>query len=85
MTFGERIRQIRKAKGWRQRHVAERLGVIPETISLYETGAREPSLKNLVKLCGALGCTPNDLIGVDQREPITCTTCGGAGIIWREK
>lgn len=40
MTLGETIRELRNARGIRQRELARRLGVQPSLISSIETGAR---------------------------------------------
>ena len=81
--LGERIREIRKAKGWSQKVLADRFGCDPTLISQYETGAREPAFKNVIKLCEALGCMPNDLISLEN-EIKTCPMCHGAGIVFRK-
>lgn len=50
MTLGQKLRQLREERGWTQREVAERIGVIPHTISDYECGRSFPGLDNLGKL-----------------------------------
>lgn len=59
------IYKYRKAKGWTQRELAERLGVRPPTITQYETGARKPDIVTLKKLAKILDCTTDQLL-----EPI---------------
>lgn len=45
-----------------QRVVAERAGVSSEFISRMERGLTLPALDTFVRLCNALGTTPNDLL-----------------------
>jgi transcriptional regulator with XRE-family HTH domain len=84
MTIGDKIKKVRLERGWTQTDLANRLGFNACQISFYESGKREPNFKNFIKLCEALGCTPNDLLGWDKESTI-CTNCNGAGIIWRKK
>lgn len=39
MNFGEKVRELRKEKGWSQGMLAEKLGVNARTIYTYENGA----------------------------------------------
>ena len=43
MTFGERIKNLRKALGLTQQEFADRIGTTRNNIAGYETGRREPS------------------------------------------
>ena len=54
MATGERIRKLRRAKGWRQIDLAEHSGVHEVHISDLERGAREPGLRTLRKIVAAL-------------------------------
>lgn len=38
VSFGQRLRQCRKEKGFSQEEVAERIGVSPQAISKWEKG-----------------------------------------------
>ena len=51
---GERIRELRKAKGWRQIDLAQHSGVHEVHISDLERGTREAGLKTLFALAQAL-------------------------------
>ena len=57
MTFGERLRQEREAKGLTREALAAASGVPFGTIHGYEIGRRWPSFTNVVKLAAALGLT----------------------------
>ena len=51
--FGERLRQLREAKGFSQIALAEKMGVEQPGISLVENGKQEPCLRYIELL--ALG------------------------------
>jgi transcriptional regulator with XRE-family HTH domain len=59
---GERIRKLRRAKGWRQIDLAEHSGVHEVHISDLERGTREPGLRTLRKVATALGTNLSDLL-----------------------
>lgn len=60
---GERIRKLRRVKGWRQIDlVAEQSGVHEVHISDLERGTREPGLRTLSKIARALGTTLSELL-----------------------
>ena len=61
----------RKALGWTQAELAERLGVQRETIARYETGARRLDSEKLLALSRLLGCTVDELLREDSDESIT--------------
>jgi transcriptional regulator with XRE-family HTH domain len=59
---GERIRKLRRAKGWRQIDLAEQSGVHEVNISDLERGTREPGLRTLSKIASALGTTLSEML-----------------------
>ncbi len=59
---GERIRKLRRVKGWRQIDLAEHSGVHEVHISDLERGAREPGLRTLSKIAYALDITLSELL-----------------------
>jgi transcriptional regulator with XRE-family HTH domain len=59
---GERIRKLRRAKGWRQIDLAEQSGVHEVHISDLERGTREPGLRTLSKIVAALDSTLSELL-----------------------
>jgi transcriptional regulator with XRE-family HTH domain len=59
---GERIRKLRRAKGWRQIDLAEQSGVHEVHISDLERGTREPGLRTLSKITLALGTTLSEML-----------------------
>ena len=55
MSIGNRIKTIRKARGWTQTQLAKKSGVATITVSQYETGKRQPRLEQLQSIAEALG------------------------------
>jgi transcriptional regulator with XRE-family HTH domain len=53
VQLGERIRQLRKKRGWRQIDLAEQSGIHEVHISDLERGAREVGLRHLAALAAA--------------------------------
>ena len=62
VAAGERIRKLRRAKGWRQIDLAEHSGVHEVHISDLERGAREPGLRTLRKIVAELDTTLSELL-----------------------
>lgn len=62
VRLGQRIRKIRREKGWRQIDLAEHSGVHEVHISDIERGAREICLNNLVALAKGLSVSVSDLV-----------------------
>lgn len=49
--------------------VSEKIGIHPNTIRGYESGATQPSGKNLISLAHLYGCSPEYLLGMtDERK-----------------
>ena len=65
--FGERIKMIRKLRGFTRSEFAKLLGVSRPLIAAYETGTREPSLKNLIALVQTLNIDTNWLLGLSPQ------------------
>ena len=63
MNIGERIAELRKDKGLKQKDVAEILNVAISTVSNYETDSHEPDLTNLCKLADILDVSTDYLLG----------------------
>ena len=59
--FAINLRKARKAKGISQEELGFRCDLHRTEISLLERGGREPRLGTIVKLCGSLDTTPEQL------------------------
>jgi len=60
--LGGRVTERRKALGWRQADLAEKLGVETETISRFERGLALPSLERLDEMAHILGISIAELL-----------------------
>jgi transcriptional regulator with XRE-family HTH domain len=60
--FGERVRELRKAKGWTQEDLAGHSGLAVVQISRIERGVREVRLTTILRLLKALEAEPNDML-----------------------
>lgn len=54
-SIGSKLRSLRKAKGYSQRYVAERVHMPRSTLSNYEIGRRLPSLTDLKRIANYFG------------------------------
>jgi transcriptional regulator with XRE-family HTH domain len=66
VTFGQRLRHVRRSAGLSQSELEERSGIPKARVSRYENGRVLPSLGTLRKLASALGVSEATLLG-DQR------------------
>lgn len=62
-----RIKEIREAKNLQQKVLAKNLGIKPNRLSQYETGAREPDLKTLDQIATELNVSVDELMG--RKDP----------------
>lgn len=70
-TFPRRLRVAREMRELSQAELAERAQLQQAAVSLYESGARRPSLRNLGRLSEALEVTTDFLVGrSDSPEPV---------------
>lgn len=61
ISIGNRIKEIRKSKGWTQAKLAEKSGVEPSNISHIERAATKLSLPTLVSIANALEVTLDEI------------------------
>ena len=66
--YMDKLKEIRRARGMTQQQLADECGIERSRIANYEIDYREPSIDIIKKLCEALHCTPNDLLGVTVKE-----------------
>ncbi|MBW2410394.1 MAG: helix-turn-helix domain-containing protein [Deltaproteobacteria bacterium] len=64
-TFGENLKHYRKLKNLTQAELGNRIGIGHGSISLWEKGERSPSITHIFRLCKALGCSADKLLGID--------------------
>ena len=63
MTFGKRLKKIRKQKGLPQWKLAEKIGISQQQLCYYEKDTRVPSLTIFEWICTALGVSATELLG----------------------
>ena len=61
LSLGNRVRQLRDAKGWTQEVMAERAALDRSYIAGIEAGLRNPSIKAVGKVARGLGVTLSEL------------------------
>lgn len=61
-----RLKEVRKNKGYTLTAVATIVGIASNTLSRYETGKREPKLKMWQKLANVYGVSTPYLQGIDE-------------------
>jgi DNA-binding XRE family transcriptional regulator len=62
MSIAEKVRYFRRSNAMLQEELAEAAGLSQATISLFETGANEPSIRSARKLARALGVEPTEFL-----------------------
>ena len=86
---GKLIRDLRKARGMTQKEVAESLGVLPKTVSKWETGHGFPDVSAVsclseilgvdekTLLSGSLAQNPEEVGNMKKTKFYVCPKCGG--------
>lgn len=68
-AFGERLREQRHAKRWKQKQLAAAVNVEPITVSRWERGEHMPDLDMLDLIAAALGVTAGTLLDGSASQP----------------
>lgn len=61
MTLGKKIAELRRAKGWTQTQLAEKVGVHPSHITRWERDKNQPSANTLTELAKHLEVTVEEM------------------------
>jgi len=61
-TFGQRLRHLRRSRGFTLAELGTRVGRAPSALSLLENGRREPKLSLIESLARALSVAPEELL-----------------------
>ena len=67
-NIGKNIAKLRRAKGWTQADLAQKLFITRQTVSGWEIGRTQPGLDVLGELADVLDCSPLDIIGSRKRQ-----------------
>src|SRR5699024_7704973 len=65
MTFGEKLQQLRKGRGWSQERLAEEIPISRQAVSKWESGAAAPDTENVVRLRAIFGVSTDYLFHYD--------------------
>ena len=69
MEIGKNIAKYRRAKGWTQEELGQRLGVTNQAVSKWESQTSMPDISLLPSLTRALGISFEALYGMDEPTP----------------
>ncbi len=64
--FGQNLRQLRTEAKISQRKFGELFGVVNQTVSFWETGAREPDFDTLIKISLYFKVSVGYLLGIEE-------------------
>jgi len=67
-ALGNRIKALRKLKGWTQEKLAEQAGVSIQHVGEIERGDGNPTLQSLDRLAKGLGVSVSYLLAVEEEE-----------------
>ena len=73
--FGQKLREVRTAKGYTQQALAEKLYVTRQTVSRWESGNRYPDLETLKKISAELEVSVDELLSTESElDEVETTT-----------
>jgi transcriptional regulator with XRE-family HTH domain len=61
-ALGARCRELREERGWSQRELGSRLGILQSKLSKYESGTHLPSLRLLVRMANVFAVSTDYLL-----------------------
>ena len=73
MTFGDRLKEIRKNRGKSTKEVAEYIGKSDRLYRFYESGDRDPGTKDIFNICKYLNVSADYLLGTTFQKNDTDT------------
>lgn len=65
-NVGDKIRELRKQRGWTQAQIADKIGVTKSVISFYERQDRAPSPEVLIKFARLFDVSADYLLGIEK-------------------
>ncbi|MDN4593541.1 helix-turn-helix domain-containing protein [Polycladomyces subterraneus] len=80
MDFPSRLKQLRRQKNLTQEQLGQQVGVTKVSISLYESGRRNPDLETITKIADVLEVSVDYLLGrTDAPDRTIAATAVGVG------
>ena len=68
--IGQRIKALRQSRGIKQVELARAIGKAPSTITMYETGKREPEMETLEAIAHVFNVPFRELIADDDMSAV---------------
>ena len=68
MSFGKRIKALRRNKDMTQEQLAEMLSVSPQAVSRWETDAAMPDISLIPAICNLFDTSADHLLGIDSEN-----------------
>lgn len=62
MTIGEKILSLRKARGWSQEELADKIGVSRQAVSRWEADSAKPDADKIIAICDLFGVSADYLL-----------------------
>lgn len=78
-SFGQRLVSLMDAAGMTVAELHRITGVSENTISRYRTGQTEPTLYVIFQIARILGCSADELLGMEEME-VRCHVYSGPGV-----
>lgn len=66
-----RLKELRISKNWSMEYLGKLVGVSDQTISNWERGRNQPSIKHLIELADIFGVSVDYLVGRDKTDGLT--------------
>lgn len=66
--FDKRLKKLRLEQGWKQKDLAEKLGMATSTIGMYERGLRQPDTDTLTKFSILFNVSSDYLLGISDKR-----------------
>lgn len=70
LDFGERLRALRKEKGYTQKVIAEKMNVSQNTVVRWENNYKFPTQNNLIQLSRIFHVSLDYLVGIERKRTI---------------
>ena len=66
--FDKRLKKLRLEQGWKQKDLAEKLGMATSTIGMYERALRQPDTETLTKFSNLFNVSSDYLLGISDKR-----------------
>lgn len=78
MTIGDKILNMRKARGWSQEELADRVGVTRQAVSRWESGSAKPDADKIIDVCDLFGVSADYLLREKYAGEGELSSCSAA-------